>query len=315
MTRFNLVAVSVLAVSLASVAMPAGAQDVDTQVLLDRMSRLERDVNLLQRQVYRGNGGSVAPGGGAGAAAAEVHDPQVAEQMRDITGRMEELRHGIDQIGARLDKLSDDVDMRLRALEQAQTANAAPTNPPPALNPPPEQHNLVLKPPSGRNPVNAGGPRVPPPRESPTPPDQNVAMTAPVPESSSLPSGTPQQQYDFAFGLLRDANYGGAETALRDFVAKYPGNALSGNAQYWLGETYYVRNKFDLAATAFAEGYQKYPKGPKAPDSLLKLGMSLGKLGRKADACQAFSRLDRDFPVSTVTIKEREAEERRHNGC
>ena len=89
------------------------------------------------------------------------------------------------------------------------------------------------------------------------------------------------------------------------FVQRYPNDPLAGNAQYWLGETYYVRKDYENAATAFAEGYQKYPESGKAADNLLKLGMSLGNLGKKSEACSAFARLDRDFPTAPANVKDR----------
>ncbi len=102
---------------------------------------------------------------------------------------------------------------------------------------------------------------------------------------------------------------------MRAFVQRYPNDPLAGNAQYWLGETYYVRQDYNNAATVFAEGYQKYPKGGKAADNLLKLGMSLGQLGQKADACRAFARLDRDFPSAPSNVKERAADEKKRLAC
>jgi len=98
-------------------------------------------------------------------------------------------------------------------------------------------------------------------------------------------------------------------------VQRYPNDPLAGNAQYWLGETYYVQKDYNNAAAVFAEGYQKYPKGGKAADNLLKLGMSLGQLGQKADACRAFARLDRDFPGAPGNVKERAADEKKRLGC
>ncbi len=140
------------------------------------------------------------------------------------------------------------------------------------------------------------------------PPARAAAAAAPA-------SGTPQEQYNYAFGLLRQANYPAAEQSLRAFVQRYPNDPLAGNAQYWLGETYYVRQDYNNAATVFAEGYQKYPKGGKAADNLLKLGMSLGQLGQKADACRAFARLDRDFPGALSNVKERAADEKKRLAC
>ena len=125
----------------------------------------------------------------------------------------------------------------------------------------------------------------------------------------------PSEQYNFAFALLRRADYAGAAQALQTFIQRYPNDALAGNAQYWLGETYYVRRDYGNAAVAFAEGYQKYPRGGKAADSLFKLGMALDQLGQKADACRALARLDHDFPSAPAPIKERASDEKKRLGC
>ncbi|HEY7990821.1 MAG TPA: tol-pal system protein YbgF [Stellaceae bacterium] len=244
------------------------------------------------------------------AARDEARFDQLTDQMRELTGRIEELNHQVDTLRARLDKMSGDVDMRLQALEHPGSAPGGP--PPPTAMKPPRDEAPVLTPPRR----NSGNP--PPSQTFNQPPrDQQTAAAAapPPPDAGALPSGSPQQQYDYAFGLLRDANYPAAERALRDFVHRYPTNRLSSNAQYWLGETYFVRRDYQAAAAAFAEGYQRYPKGPKAADDLLKLGSSLAMLNRKADACRSFAQLDRDFPIVPANLKAKEAEEKRRAGC
>ena len=102
---------------------------------------------------------------------------------------------------------------------------------------------------------------------------------------------------------------------MRAFVERNPKDPLAGNAQYWLGETYYVRKDYANAASAFAQGYEKYPKSPKAADDLLKLGMSLAALNQKADACKAYGRLQHDFPAAPQGIKERLGSEKQRAGC
>jgi len=306
----KLLLLAAFGLALASAAPGAFAQDSDNELqpLMDRVDRLERDMSAMERQVYRrdDDGAPVVRGqggqGGTGAAGDEMHYEQFSDQMREMTGRIEEVHHEVDALKSRVEKMSSDVDQRLQALEHGNggasgTAMAAPPADQP-VTPPPRPRN---------NPARQGNPNPPPPDAQTAPP--------PAPDSGSLPNGSPQQQYDYAFGLLRDANYPAAERALKDFVARYPTNRLSSNAQYWLGETYFVRGRFQAAAAAFAEGYQKYPKGPKAPEDLLKLGTALSQLGRKPDACRAFAQLDRDFPVAPANLKQKEAEEKRKARC
>jgi tol-pal system protein YbgF len=135
------------------------------------------------------------------------------------------------------------------------------------------------------------------------------------PVGGALPGGSAGEQYNYAFGLLKQANYPAAEEALKAFIDAHPKDPMAGNAQYWLGETYFTRNRFMEAATAFAEGYKRYPKGAKAPDSLLKLGMSLGRANQKQNACVALAQLDRDFPHASASVKERAGAEKKRLAC
>ena len=140
-----------------------------------------------------------------------------------------------------------------------------------------------------------------------------VTQTAVAP--MQLPPGTEEEQYRFATTFLRQASYSEAESALRAFIAAHPDGALVGNARYWLGETYYVRGRYEDAVVAFAEGYQKAPSGPKAADNLLKLGMSLAKLNKRQEACATFSQLRSQFPDTSNFIKQTAASERKRLGC
>jgi tol-pal system protein YbgF len=129
-----------------------------------------------------------------------------------------------------------------------------------------------------------------------------------------LPDGPPQDQYDYAFGLLRQADYAQAEQALSKFLDAHPEHELAGNAKYWLGETFYVRGNYERAAVTFAEGFQTYPESQKAPDNLLKLGMSLAQIDRTEDACGIFAELQSRYPDAKNNILQRaEREESRLN--
>lgn len=134
-------------------------------------------------------------------------------------------------------------------------------------------------------------------------------------ELTALPPGTPKEQYDYAFGILRQADYARAEKALRLFLESNSENDLAGNAQYWLGETYYVRGDFEQAAVEFLSGYQTYPSSSKGPDNLLKLGLSMARLGQTDGACTALSRLATEYPSANDTIRRRAQTERARLQC
>ena len=128
-------------------------------------------------------------------------------------------------------------------------------------------------------------------------------------------AGAADQVYNDAFKKLQDGDYAGAEKGFRAFVLRNPQHALAGNAQYWLGETYYARRDYQNAMTAFAEGYKNYKASPKGPDNLLKLGVTLAMLGRKTDGCAIFARFAQDYPRATDLQKRRVEQERQKNGC
>lgn len=226
----------------------------------------------------------------------EIRLQRMERSLSELTGRYEEAVYQMSQLKDRLERINGDVDFRLQALEKgggggglgggAATAPSAPAS---------------------KTPDKPAAPPAAPPATAAKPADTKVA---------ALPPGAgPEKQYEHAFELLSKADYDRSEKEFREFLAKNKGHNLAGNAQYWLGETYYVRNKFVEAASAFAEAIQKYPKGTKAPDSLLKLGMSLAQLKQNADACTAFGQLVTKFPDASASIKRRAETERRRLSC
>jgi tol-pal system protein YbgF len=127
--------------------------------------------------------------------------------------------------------------------------------------------------------------------------------------------GDPDKMYEEAYGLLLQQDYAAAESSFAAFLAQHPDNRLAGNAQYWLGETYYVRGQYKPAAESFLKVYDKYKTSQKAPDSLLKLAMSLSRLGQRESACSAFDALDADYPNAPQSVKRRATSERERAGC
>lgn len=144
--------------------------------------------------------------------------------------------------------------------------------------------------------------------------NSGAAIAAPT-QTAALPAGTPREKYNHAFGLLRQGQYDLAASALQAFIEEHGDDALASNAQYWLGETYYVRGAFVEAAETFLEGYQANTQGPKAADALLKLGMSLASLDKKQEACAAFQKLREDYPNAPAGLKNTMQREWQKNGC
>ena len=327
----------VLAIALPTQA--ARSQDRATQ---DRLDRLERDLSMLQRQVYRSAGGSAVPAGSNAAVDSELRMDRLETEMRELTGRVEDAMNGVEQLRRRLEQINSDIDVRfgqgqgpppappprsagsgavtsaaagpLSIRGAPPAASAAPMAPP---YPPMPPGTLVSPPPY--DPAGPGtltpprSPSVPPPFASER--ESGGTGTAHSASSGALPAGSASEQYNFAYGLLKQADYPAAEAALKSFVRQHPDDGLAGSAQYWLGETYYARGNYAEAAIAFAEGYKRYPRGTKAPDDLLKLGMSLARANQKQNACTAFAQLDHDFPNPGNAVKERAKDEKKKLGC
>jgi tol-pal system protein YbgF len=327
------VALAVIVLGGTAALTPAAAQapSPDLRSLVDQIDRLRRDVDVLQRQLARGgpapasSASSAAPGGGVSSSFIEQTDSRFADldtQLRDLTGKMEEMNHKVVQLTERLDKLVSDVDFRLTALEGNRSPGAAGATPPPgAAAPPPAappasqaqvqggQGRMVLIPGPGGQ---AAAPGAAAPAAPAAPPAQSAAVT--------LPQGSPEAQYEFAYAQLLQAqreqgDFGRAEGALKAFVGANPSHRLAGNAQYWLGETYYVRRDYQNAAVAFAEGFQKYPNSEKAPDNLLKLGMTMGQLNQKARACGTLGELEKRYPQASASIRQATVREKQRLGC
>jgi tol-pal system protein YbgF len=324
-----------LLLALIAAAMPISAARSQDRALQDRLDRLEKDLSMLQRQVRSG-----APPTGGGSAAAvdtELRMDRLETHMRELTGRVEDAVNGMEQLRRRLEQINGDLDVRLSqgpgqprsapssshgaggGADTSSTGPIAMRGPAPGASPPPS------RPPGGPMPP---GTLVPPPRDFPTgagtltppgagPEPANVRTGGGVrpPTGGTLSAGSASEQYNTAFGLLKQADYPAAEEALKSFIGQHPEDPLAGSAQYWLGETYYARGKYAEAATAFAEGYKRYPKGVKAADELLKLGMSLARANQKQSACVALAQLDRDFPNPGNAIKERSTAEKKRLGC
>jgi tol-pal system protein YbgF len=146
----------------------------------------------------------------------------------------------------------------------------------------------------------------PPPSAGPTISEQTTA---------ALPSDDAHSLYEQGYGSMLQHDYAAAEAAFRRLVASHPTDPLAGSAQYWIGESYYVRGQYKSAADAFLKGYKKYKGSDKAPDTLLKLGMSLAELGQKDAACSTFSEVTAKYPNAPEHILDEAKGERKKTGC
>lgn len=314
----------VVAGVLGAVALPAAAQQSgEFRALAQRLQQLEAQLADLQRQSGRPASApppvtaapSARPVGPVDSAAqaglgqrVQDHDDRLnafESELRRLTGAVETANHRSETLQTRLDRLAKDMDLRLAEIEKTMAALSQRAAADPAPIPAPAQPQ-TLTPPAGPAPALAR-----PPQTLTPPPGAQTAAAPPA----TLADGPPEEQYNRAFGLLTALDYPAAEGAFKAFLVRHPNHELAANAQYWLGETYYARNNYAEAANAFLVGYQKYPKGTKAADNLLKLGLSLAGLGSTKEACSALGELATAYPDADIRLKRRASTEQARIGC
>lgn len=232
---------------------------------------------------------------------------QLEREIQRLTGVNEELNHRLGQLQARLDKMSTDMEFRLKTLEGSGTSAAT---------------GAAGAVPEATLPPSAGATQSP--SSLPVPvanADKGAQVLGTLPQSAATPPQlalveTPEQQYDRAHSLIiKQRDYAAAEKALNGFIAKYPTHKLASNAYYWLGRTFFVRNDFENSVATFAEGFQKHPESEKAPATLLNLGMSLARLGKQREACTTYTHLQRNFPKAEGAVMRRLEAERKTAKC
>lgn len=250
----------------------------------------------------------IAGEGGQSAAALSVKVSDLEEQIRMLRGTIEELQHRQARLENDNKSLNEDIDFRMRALEERSGMGAAPA------------------PANGAEgtgaPSTSGSLTMPPQTQAmPTPPTQQQATAAPV-ETMSPPAGGDQptfasskEQYDAAFKLMNQAQYAQAGAMLESFTQRYPKDPLIGNVYYWLGETYYVRENYLKSADNFRQGFEAMPDGVKAPDNLFKLALSLNMLNKKRESCVVLKQLQIKYQGQNTPVLSKAAAKEKDLGC
>lgn len=251
---------------------------------------------------------------------------RLEEELRRLTGRIEQVEFGQRRLQQRFDQLVGDLDRRLGDLEEG-VARSDPAGEGDGQAPPDVAQRPAAAPaPAEAPPAPAAEARAPGDAPEPdegtlgsVPESAMLSAPRPAPESTTAPERgdlSAQEQYDAAMDLLRAGDYAGAQRGLELFLELHPDHALAANAAYWLAESHYVRKNYAAAAAAFARNYRTYGRGAtKAPDNLLKLGMSLEGLGETEKACLSFEELAQEFPNAPAHIKQALARERQRAEC
>ena len=238
---------------------------------------------------------------------------EIEMQFQELTNKFEEINFKLDKLSNKISKVEQDNQLRFEQIEQNsfKTSNNNALTSLPKSEQIEENAEIVQKKilPGSSKPQSLGELSY---KDMTTSEDtqviESVEQTEAIisevfnSEEKILPNVNPKEQYQFARNFLKVGDYVNAEKAFREFVLTNPDNELSGNAQYWYAETYRIRQMYTDAASAYLEGYQKYPKSKIAPENLLKLGVSLVQMGEKDQGCLMIAGVKKQYPNATQSV-------------
>jgi tol-pal system protein YbgF len=148
----------------------------------------------------------------------------------------------------------------------------------------------------------------------PAPPSRNLSATGAV-AAVAPPSDTPKDTYDLAYGYVLRKDYALAEDTFQAFLKKYPTDRRAPEAQFWVGESLFQRQRYDAAAQAFLEVSTKHGSHAKAPEALLRLAQSLAAMNQKEMSCATLAEVGRKYPKAPATVKQGVEREQKRVRC
>ena len=229
---------------------------------------------------------------------------EIENQFQILTNKFEEINFKLDKLSNRMSKVQADNQLRFQNLEKSNSLS----NENKKIT---KKSNLTQEDvlPGSSQPQDLGSVSYQDSATKETSQQtQSIDTTSTVitetfqAEEKILPNETPDKQYKFATSFLKVGDYSTAERAFREFVSVNPDHELAGSAQYWYAETFRIRQLYTDAASAYLEGYQKYPKGEKAPINLLKLGVSMVQIGEKDQGCKMINGVERQYPEANQSV-------------
>ena len=229
---------------------------------------------------------------------------EIENQFQELTNKFEEINFKLDKLSSRMSKVQADNQIRFQDLENVVSSDSTTNKLTKKTN---NEQKEVL--PGSSQPQDLGSISYKDTATNETSQKTNsVDSTALVvtetfqAEEKILPNESPDKQYQFATSFLKVGDYSTAERAFREFVDTNPEHNLAGNAQYWYAETFRIRQLYTDAASAYLEGYQRYPKGEKAPINLLKLGVSMVQIGEKDQGCKMINGVEEQYPEANQSV-------------
>ena len=287
----------------------------DNHNIYEILDQLQKDIKTLEKAVYSGSielnsDSSVNLNSNLDNNSEDVLTrhllklSEIENQFQELTNKFEEINFKLDKLSSRMSKVQADNQIRFQDLENVVSSDATTNKLTKKTN---NEQMEVL--PGSSQPQDLGSISYKDTATNETSQKTNsVDSTALVvtetfqAEEKILPNESPDKQYQFATSFLKVGDYSTAERAFREFVDTNPEHNLAGNAQYWYAETFRIRQLYTDAASAYLEGYQKYPKGEKAPINLLKLGVSMVQIGEKDQGCKMINGVEKQYPEANQSV-------------
>ena len=291
----------------------------DSHNIYDVLELIKKDLKTLEKAVYseslNGNSNNASLSSNLDQNSEDVLTrhllklTEIENQFQELTNKFEEINFKLDKLSNRLSKVQADNQLRFQELE---SGNITSSN---------ENKELTLLPGSSQ-PQDLGSISYKDTEtKSLTQQTQSIESTGTIItetfqlEEKLLPDENPDKQYEFAISFLKVGDYNTAERAFREFVDTNPEHKLAGNAQYWYAETFRIRQLYIDAASAYLEGYQRYPKSNKAPINLLKLGVSLVQIGEKDQGCLMIVGVKKEYPEANQSVLQKAKYEEKKFEC
>ena len=285
----------------------------DNHNIYETIELIQKDIKTLEKAIYSGSIEIDSKSLNSTSLDANAEDvltrhllklSEIENQFQQLTNRFEEINFKLDKLSNRLSKVQADNQIRFQDIENTITTGESLNN---FTKKESNENDEIL--PGSSTPQDLGSISYKDTASTETSQQiQSVETTASVvtetfqAEEKILPNVDPNKQYEFATSFLKVGDYPTAERAFREFVLENPEHELAGNAQYWYAETFRIRQLYTDAASAYLEGYQKYPKGEKAPINLLKLGVSMVQIGEKYQGCKMINGVEEQYPKANQSV-------------
>ena len=287
----------------------------DNHNIYEILDQLQKDIKTLEKAVYSGSielnsDSSINLNSNLDNNSEDVLTrhllklSEIENQFQELTNKFEEINFKLDKLSSRMSKVQADNQIRFQDLENVVSSDVTTNKLTKKTN---NEQMEVL--PGSSQPQDLGSISYKDTATNETSQKTNsVDSTALVvtetfqAEEKILPNESPDKQYQFATSFLKVGDYSTAERAFREFVDTNPEHNLAGNAQYWYAETFRIRQLYTDAASAYLEGYQRYPKGEKAPINLLKLGVSMVQIGEKDQGCKMINGVEEQYPEANQSV-------------